>query len=52
MEKECKFGTWLYYTNDEGKARWKCDQCGKVCMHNPYYKQYCSQCGCKMKMEA
>ena len=49
--KEAKFGTWLYYTNDENKARWKCSECGKVCKRNPYYKLYCSHCGAKMKME-
>ena len=52
VEKEAKFGVWKYYTNDEGKARWKCSLCGKVCKHNPYYKLYCSNCGCKMRMEA
>jgi hypothetical protein len=44
--------TWEYYRNDEGKARWKCSTCGKVCKHDPYYKQYCSQCGSKMRKEA
>lgn len=52
MTKEAKFGVWLYYINDEGEARWKCSECGKVCKYNPYYKQYCSNCGAKMRMEA
>ena len=52
MTKEAKFGVWVYYYNDEGKARWKCSECGKVCKRNPYYKQYCSRCGAKMRMEA
>lgn len=52
IEKEAKFGTWVYYTNDEGKARWKCSVCGKVCKRDPYYKLYCSQCGSKMHKEA
>jgi len=43
---------WHYYTNEENKARWKCSECGKVCKHNPYYKQYCSQCGSKMRCES
>ena len=50
--KEARFGKWLYYRNDEGKARWKCSECGKVCKHNPYYKLYCSHCGSKMRLEA
>ncbi len=52
MERETKFGVWRYYLNDEGKARWRCSGCGKVCKRNPYYKLYCSQCGCRMRMEA
>lgn len=52
MNKEARFGTWVYYTNEENKGRWKCDQCGKVCKRNPYYKLYCSNCGAKMKLEA
>ena len=44
--------TWEYYLNDEGKARWKCSECGKICKHDPYYKLYCSQCGSKMRKEA
>lgn len=23
-------GVWVYYTNDEGKPRWKCSVCGTV----------------------
>lgn len=47
-----KEGTWVYYLNDEGKARWKCSCCGKWCKHNPYYKKFCSECGARMSMEA
>lgn len=28
--KEARFGKWVYYINDEGKARWKCSICGKI----------------------
>lgn len=52
MEKTCKFGTWIYYRNDEGKPRWKCSICGKIVRRLPYEKLYCSRCGAKMKMEA
>lgn len=52
IEKEAKFAKWIYYRNDENKARWRCSQCGKICRRNPYEKRYCSWCGCKMEMEA
>lgn len=52
MEKEAKFAVWRYYVNDEGKARWKCSECGKVCCKHPKEKYYCSNCGCKMRMES
>lgn len=42
---------WTYYTNDEGKARWKCSACGKICKRRPTDKRYCSQCGKPMRME-
>lgn len=45
-------GVWTYYTNDEGKARWKCSECGKVCRRDPREKRYCSTCGREMEMEA
>lgn len=51
MEKEARFAKWVYYINDEGKARWKCSECGKRCKRNPREKAYCSSCGCKMSME-
>lgn len=44
-------GVWLYYTNDEGKARWRCSQCGKICHKHPHDKQRCSVCGAHMRME-
>ena len=52
IEKEAKFAKWVYYTNDEGKARWKCDKCGKICKRRPTDKHYCSWCGAKMEMES
>ena len=52
IEKQAKFGTWKYYVNDEGKARWKCSVCGKIIRHGVHEKLYCSNCGSKMKMEA
>jgi DNA-directed RNA polymerase subunit RPC12/RpoP len=52
IEKEAKFGTWLYYINDEGKARWKCSECGKIIRHGAHEKLYCSHCGAKMKPES
>ena len=42
MNKEAKFAKWLYYINDEGKPRWNCSQCGKVCRRDPYDKRFCS----------
>ena len=50
--KEAKFGRWLYYTNDEGKARWKCSECGKICKRDPSEKLYCSTCGSRNSKEA
>lgn len=52
IEKEAKFAKWIYYINEEGKARWKCSACGKICCKHPHDKLYCSRCGCKMEMEA
>lgn len=43
---------WQYYTNDEGKARWRCSHCGKLCHKNPHDKKRCSICGAHMRMEA
>lgn len=43
---------WMYYTNDEGKPRWRCSNCGKVCRRNPHDKKRCSECGGHMRMEA
>lgn len=43
---------WHYYTNDEGRARWKCTHCGKLCHKNPHDKRRCSICGAHMRMEA
>ena len=52
MQKEAKFAKWIYYLNDEGKARWKCSECGKVVKHNPHEDYYCKNCGCKMSMQS
>lgn len=43
---------WTHYRNDEGKARWKCGNCGKICHRNPHDKKRCSVCGAHMEMEA
>lgn len=40
MEKDAKFGVWVYYVNEEGKARWKCSLCGKICHRDPHDKLY------------
>lgn len=52
IEKEATFAVWVYYLNDDGKARWRCSACGKICRRNPHEKHYCSCCGAKMRMEA
>lgn len=52
MNKEAKFGVWKYEIDDENRARWRCDQCGKICHKHPHDKLYCSRCGAKMRMEA
>lgn len=52
IKKEAKFAKWIYYLNDENKARWKCSECGKICRRNPHDKRYCSWCGSKMEMES
>ena len=36
---------WRYYVNDEGKARWRCSKCGKLCRRDPHDKKRCSSCG-------
>lgn len=41
-------GVWVYYTNDEGKPRWKCSECGKICRRDPIEKRFCSHCGSEM----
>ena len=43
---------WEYYTNDEGRARWKCSNCGKICRRNPHDKRRCSSCGAHTRMQA
>lgn len=43
---------WAYYTNDEGRARWRCGNCGKICRRDPHDKKRCSSCGAHMSGEA
>ena len=43
---------WQYYTNDEGKARWRCSNCGRICKRDPNDKKRCSTCGAHMRKEA
>lgn len=43
---------WHYYTNDEGKARWKCTNCGKIIRRGAHEKKRCSVCGAYMSEEA
>lgn len=43
--------TWVYYTNDEGKARWRCSACGHVVKHDPNDFKRCA-CGAHMAKEA
>lgn len=49
MERQT--AVWVYYTNDERKARWKCSACGKICRKDPREKYYCSNCGAKMEKD-
>lgn len=46
------YAKWHYYTNDEGRARWKCTNCGKLCRRLPTVKLYCSNCGAHMILES
>lgn len=43
---------WRYYVNDEGRARWRCSNCGKRCRRDPHDKARCSSCGAHMTKEA
>lgn len=43
---------WVYYVNDEGRARWRCSRCGKICRRDPNDKKWCSGCGARMEKEA
>lgn len=42
---------WRGYTNDEGKPRWKCTNCGKIVKRPPNDKKRCSICGAHMTEE-
>ena len=44
------YAKWHYYTNDEGKARWKCTNCGHIVKHDPNDFKRCA-CGAHMKKE-
>ena len=44
-------GVWIYYLNDEGKARWRCSNCGHYVKHLPTNKLYCSVCGARLFLE-
>lgn len=39
---------WRGYTNDEGRPRWKCTNCGKIVKRPPNDKKRCSICGARM----
>lgn len=52
IEKPARFGKWLYYRNDEGKARWKCSECGKIIKKRPWEFLYCPFCGSRNCEEA
>lgn len=43
---------WHYYINEEGKARWRCTNCQRVCKRHPYDKRRCSTCGAHMTLES
>ena len=45
------YAVWRYYTNDEGKARWKCSNCGHVVKHDPNDFRRCV-CGAHIRKEA
>lgn len=51
LKREGEGAVWKYYLNDEGRARWRCSWCGKICRRNPHDKRYCSICGRAMRME-
>ena len=46
------YAKWHYYTNDEGRPRWKCTNCGKIVRREPTEKKRCSRCGAYMNKEA
>ena len=43
---------WRYYTNDEGRPRWRCGNCGKIIRQGAHEKKRCSCCGAHMRTEA
>ena len=45
------YAKWHYYTNDEGKARWKCTNCGHIVKHDPNDFKRCA-CGAHMVKES
>lgn len=45
------YGVWRYYVNEEGKARWKCSNCGHIVKHDPNDYKRCA-CGAHMSKES
>ena len=43
---------WVYSTDEEGKPKWTCKNCGKVVHKDPADKLYCSRCGMRARKEA
>ena len=52
MEENGWVATCMYYTDDEGNGKWRCSHCGKIFKKNPYYKNFCSNCGFSLVMES
>lgn len=45
------YAKWHYYTNNKGKARWRCSNCGHIVKHDPNDFKRCA-CGAHMSKEA
>jgi len=43
---------WVYSTDEEGKPKWNCKNCGKAVHKDPAEKLYCSRCGLRARKEA
>ena len=46
------YAKWHYYVNEEGKARWRCTNCGKIIRQGQHEKKRCSVCGAYMESES